>query len=42
MQDDDTQQIHLICGSTGAGKMTYAQLSDFPGPLQKRLVRTIR
>jgi len=25
MQDNDTQQIHLICGSTGAGKTTYAR-----------------
>ena len=25
MQDDQTQQIHLICGSTGAGKTTYAR-----------------
>lgn len=25
MQDEDTQQIHLICGSTGAGKTTYAR-----------------
>ena len=25
MHDNDTQQIHLICGSTGAGKTTYAR-----------------
>lgn len=25
MQDHETQQIHLICGSTGAGKTTYAR-----------------
>lgn len=25
MQNDNTQQIHLICGSTGAGKTTYAR-----------------
>jgi predicted kinase len=25
MHDDDTQQVHLICGSTGAGKTTYAR-----------------
>lgn len=25
MHDDNTQQIHLICGSTGAGKTTYAR-----------------